>query len=203
MIDFTVTAAIRTRTLQEIGYEIDRQRSVRRSYGQQYHLHRFTADTRELSRLTMKLCEKMGRRLRRAGLCAGGIAVSCGLTEGWWHESRKTPDSLYATQELHHAAMALLAHRPFGLPVTHLGVSCYGLKPLSAQTLPLFGSLKQRRMLFAIASDRVNDRFGEYVVHPATMMGLDDEIVKRVPFHATTDTLSEIYATDPTPGDAE
>jgi hypothetical protein len=87
--------------------------------------------------------------------------------------------------------------------VTQLGVSCYGLKPLSAQTLPLFGSLKQQRMRLAVAADQVNDRFGEYVVHPATMMGLEDEIVKRVPFHATTDTLSEIYATDPTPEDAE
>jgi DNA polymerase-4 len=184
------------------GYEIDRQRSVRRSYGQQYHLHRFTADTRELSRLMMKLCEKMGRRLRRAGLCASGIAVSAVLTEGYWHESRKTPDALYATQELHQAAMALLAHRPFGLLVTQLGVSCYGLKPLSAQTMPLFGSLKQQRMRLAVAADQVNDRFGEYVVHPATMMGMGEEIVKRVPFHATTDTLTEIYATDPDLDDA-
>ena len=178
------------------GYEIDAQRHARKSFGQQYHLHRFTADTAELSRLTMKLCEKMGRRLRRAGLCATGVAVSCGMREGYWHESHKTPDVLYATQELHQAAMALLAHRPFGLLVTHLGVSCYGLKPLAAQSMPLFGTIKQRRMRLAMAADAVNDRFGEYVVHPATMMGLEDEIVKRVPFHATTDTLSEIYASE-------
>jgi hypothetical protein len=34
----------------------------------------------------------------------------------------------------------------------------------------------------------------EYVIHSASMMGLEKQVIKRVPFHATRDTLSELYS---------
>jgi hypothetical protein len=40
-----------------------------------------TSDPKELSRLLLKLCEKTGRRLRRAGHEATGMHVACVYTD--------------------------------------------------------------------------------------------------------------------------
>ncbi len=175
------------------GYEIDTIEHPRRSYGQGYHLHHFTAENQELSKLMMKLCEKMGRRLRRAGMAARGIAVYASFERGYLHKGHKFGGYMYATLDLYDAAMALLNHRPADQKVTQLSVSCFDLAEAAKLTLPLFEGLKERRIKIANATDAINNHYGEYVVYSAKMFGLDNEIVKRVPFHATTDTLSEIY----------
>jgi DNA polymerase-4 len=177
------------------GYEIDAVEFKRKSYGQSYALHRFTSDTRELAKLMMKLCEKMGRRLRKSGNFAHGIHVFCGFRPGGWHEGRRFPGRhLYATPDLYEAAMELIEHRPVGRNVTHLAVTCYDLAPISTLPTPLFVTPELRRIGIAGYLDSINDRWGEYTVHPATMMNMADVIVKRVPFHATSDTLTEIYS---------
>jgi DNA polymerase-4 len=177
------------------GFEIDAVEFGRKSYGQSYALHYFTADTHELSKLLMKLCEKMGRRLRRSGSFARGISVFCGFRPGSWHESKLFPGrNLYATLDLFEAAMQLLAHRPLGLKATHIAVSCYDLAPVSAIPTPLFTTPETFRIRLAAYLDAINDKWGEYTVHPATMMNMQDQIIKRVPFHATRDTLTEIYS---------
>jgi DNA polymerase IV len=48
------------------GYEIDQVDFARKSFGNTYALQQQTNEPRELARLLMKLCEKTGRRLRRA-----------------------------------------------------------------------------------------------------------------------------------------
>jgi DNA polymerase-4 len=57
------------------GWEIDKAETQRRSIGHQYALPNKTNDKAELARLLMKLCEKVGRRVRKASLSAGGIHV--------------------------------------------------------------------------------------------------------------------------------
>jgi hypothetical protein len=59
---------------------------------------------------------------------------------------------------------------------------------------PLFATAEVQRIRLADHLDAINDRYGEYVIYPAAMMGLEHEIIKRVPFHATRDTPSEIYS---------
>lgn len=176
------------------GWEIDNVSFGRRSYGQQYALHYFTADNTELGRIMLKLCEKMGRRLRRSGRYARGIQVQAGFMDHTgWHRRRMSSGTLYHTGDLHAAAVELLRERPPGKKVTHLGVSCYGLGDLAERPLTLFDSELEEKMRLADALDACNTRYGEYTVHPARMMGMGDQVIKRVPFHATADTLSEIY----------
>ena len=83
------------------GFEVDTAKHGRKTYGQSYHLHKFTADTKGLSGLVMKLCEKMGRRLRRAGMAARGVAIGCLLRDGYWGESKKSADYLDSTQDFY------------------------------------------------------------------------------------------------------
>lgn len=176
------------------GYEVDDISFKRRTYGQTYALHRFTDDSKELSGLMMKLCEKMGRRLRRLGNYAQGIHVWCGY-RGFpgWHMGKKFKMRLYSTAELHGKAIELLEQRPRGYKVTHLGVTCYDLQLLEPQPPQLFETADMKGVRAAQALDKVNDIYGEYSVYSSRMFGLEGEIIKRVPFHATTDTLSEIY----------
>jgi len=83
--------------------------------------------------------------------------------------------------------------KPAGRKVAHLAVSCYGLVPMTLMPPTLFETPEAERIRLAEYLDRINDLYGEYVIHPASMMGLAKEAIKRVPFHATRDTLSEIY----------
>jgi len=178
------------------GWEVDDITYKRRTYGQSYALHHFTNNTEELSKLMMKLCEKMGRRLRRSGNFAYGIHVGCGYRGfSGWHKGQKGHTKLYSTQDLYNAAMKLLEYRPQAPfhQVTHIWVNCYGLQSAQHVADTLFETEESRAFKLADAMDAINNRYGEYTVHAATMSGMDEQIIKRVPFHATTDTLSEIY----------
>jgi hypothetical protein len=67
---------------------------------------------------------------------------------------------------------------------------------------PLFATAEVQRIRLADHLDAINDRYGEYVIYPAAMMGLEHEyhqagIIKRVPFHATRDTPSKVYSRRP------
>ena len=175
------------------GWEVDDVAYKRRSYGQQYALHHFTSQYQDLDKIMMKLCEKMGRRLRRSGHYAQGIDVSCVFVDHtWWHKTRKTTKTLYSSGDLHAQAMQQLALRP-DRKVTHLSVSCYGLRLVAELPATLFETGVERTMRIADALDACNNKYGEYAVHTARMSGMEDEVIKRVSFHATTDTLSEIY----------
>jgi hypothetical protein len=59
---------------------------------------------------------------------------------------------------------------------------------------PLFATAEVQRIRLADHLDAINDRYGEYVIYPAPMMGLEHEIIEGVPFHATRDTPSKVYS---------
>jgi DNA polymerase-4 len=179
------------------GHEVDDVSFKRRSYGQQYAMRHFTNKDDELDPIIMKLCEKMGRRLRRSGNYAQGINVSCGFTNHtWWHKARKSSRLLYATDDLHTVAMEMLKTRGSNEKVTNLSVTCYGLSPVAALPPTLFETEDQAKIRLADALDTCNNTYGEYAVHTAKMHGMEDQVVRRVPFHASTDTLNEIYDDD-------
>src|SRR5476651_852460 len=137
----------------------------------------------------------MGRRLRKSGNFAHGIHVFVGWRGGAWHQGKLFPGrNLYATAELFRAAMELLVLRPPGEKLTHIAVNCYDLQPLDTLPATLFPTPEMGRIHAAAYLDAINDKWGEYTVHPALMMNMHDQIIKRVPFHATSDTLTEIYS---------
>lgn len=95
------------------GWEIDAVDFSRKSYGQSYALQEHTANPRKLAALLMKLTEKMGRRLRKAGFTAQGIHVSC-IYRDWthWHKGRTFSTPLYTTQELFQKVMLVCNRGP-------------------------------------------------------------------------------------------
>jgi DNA polymerase IV len=175
------------------GWEVDDVELKRKSYGQSYALPKYTADPKELSDLLMKLTEKMGRRLRRAGYKAYGVHVSCLYSDyTYWHHGQAYQVALYATQELFAKAQLILNRRPGHKKVTHLAVSCYNLEKGNREQLQLFAESSDKLHKIADAADKINDKYGEYIITPARMMGMTDRVIDRVAFGGVRD-LEDIY----------
>lgn len=165
------------------GWEIDDIEYERKSYGQDYSLQEATDDPEKLSTLLMKLCEKMGRRLRKAGSAAGGIHVGLLYRDfTYWHRGRKTGRSMYTTNELFREAQYTLNQQPFKKIVRKLSVSCYDLKPAQTPQISLFDEVDDKARKISDMVDRMNDRYGEFVVTPAIMMGMQHTILDRIAF---------------------
>jgi DNA polymerase-4 len=182
------------------GYEVDQVVFDRKSFGQQYALKRPTNDPEELSRILMKLCEKLGRRLRRAGHAAQGIHVACAYQDySHWHQGKRVGGELYATLELYRKAQLLLNGRTGKEQViTHLGVSCYGLVPSNRAQPDLFEAGESRERRIALATDEINDRYGEFIITPAIMLGMEHMVLDRVSYGNIRD-LEDLHATTPSP----
>lgn len=176
------------------GWEVDGAEFSRKTIGHQYALEHKTADREAIKRLLMKLCEKTGRRLRRHGYIAYGIDLHLRYVKGQagyyrhWHEGHKTPQPLYATQEIYRAAEAILAKVCFIDKVSLISVTVFNLQAAGdgPAQLGLFddcgGDGRQRRYRLSQAADQVNDRYGEFSVVPAIMADMDKVILDRIAF---------------------
>lgn len=167
------------------GYEVDDVEFETKSIGQQYALPQPTSDPRQLYPLIMKLCEKMGRRLRKFGMIAHGVHISL-VYEDYthWHRGRMMDVEMYTTQDLYTKAIYVLNQRPDNKRVSKLSVSCYGLEDSNKSQMLLFDPRDEvsKKREVSDAMDVVNDKYGEFVITPALMMGMEDKIIKRVPF---------------------
>lgn len=176
------------------GWEIDDVEFRRKSFGQEYALGKKTADPEELARLMMKLSEKMGRRLRASGNSARGIHVGI-VYEDWtyWHRGRTLNQPMYTTMELFTKAMWVFNQQPVPKVVAKISVSCYDLEPASDMQPLLFDTVGEKLRRVSDALDDINDKYGEYVVTPAIMMGMKNLILERIAFGGVKD-LEEIYS---------
>ncbi len=166
------------------GWEIDAIDFQRKSYGQDYALGQFTADPEKLSAILMKLCEKMGRRLRKGGKSAEGVHVACVFADyTHWHKGRRVERQLYTTPELFKHIQRLLNERPEkDKAVRKLAVSCYDLVTSTKAQMSLFDLEPDRSRELSDALDKINDRYGEYVITPALMMGTESMVPDRIAF---------------------
>ncbi len=200
------------------GYEVDKYESKRTQIGHQYALPHKTWDRDELARLLLKLCEKVGRRLRKAGVTAGGIHLylsfinyqEAGLRDNGfiggenlasrraWHHGEKVGYRLYSTEGVYRAAKSLLQRAELYNKVRGMSITTFNLEPVDPEQLSLFDTIEstdlrsedwakdmksfrtQRRISDAL--DLINNRYGEFIVTPATMMDMQGEILDRVAF---------------------
>lgn len=175
------------------GYEVDAIEFDRKSFGQDYSLQKATNDPKELSRILMKLCEKMGRRLRKHGKLAYGVHVAAlYLNSTYWHMGRKFNTSMYTTMELYDKVKFVLQQQSSTEKIAKISVSCYGLADSATMQMSLFdrADIKLRRVSDAI--DKINDKYGEFVIVPATMMNMNDTVIDRISFGAVKE-IQDLY----------
>jgi len=170
------------------GHETDSVDFGRKSFGQQYALGDKTSDKEQLSRLLMKLCEKTGRRLRKADYTAGGVHLWLNFeNRTYWAKGRKTKAPVYSTQDIYLHSQRLLNSIDIPSRVTNMGVTVYNLEPAKPTQLGLFDDSRLDSRSLARAADMVNDRYGEFTVVPAVMANMQDVILKRVAFGSVKD----------------
>lgn len=172
------------------GWEIDAQETQRRSIGHQYALKQRTWDRAELEVLLIKLCEKAGRRLRKAGLYAQGVHLYMGyIDRSRYAHGEKTAARLYGTSDIFQAAKRLLDQAVIRNKVSIMSVHVFNLQACDPEQLSLLDgerSFAATRNL-SDALDAVNNRYGEFVLTPATMMDMQGTILDRIAFGGVRD----------------
>jgi DNA polymerase-4 len=162
----------------------------RKTIGHTYAIGRKTAEREELAQLLMKLCYKVGRRMRKQGFCARGIHLSLAFqNRQWWGKSHDTHAIMYSNQDIFFHAHQLLAQIIIPDVATNIAVSVYGLMAIEPEQLSLFGGTRLDQKLLTDAQDVINNRYGEFTVMPAIMAGMEDLILERIAFGSVKDYL--------------
>jgi DNA polymerase IV len=77
--------------------------------------------------------------------------------------------------------------------VAKLGVSCYVLQPANTPHLDLFETAGEKVRKVSDAVDALNNRYGEFVVTPVIMMGMENLILDRIAFGSVKE-LEDLYS---------
>jgi DNA polymerase IV len=95
----------------------------------------------------------------------------------------------HTPREIYTEALRLLDLSGYTKRVRNLAVSVYDLLPHRSEQLEMFS---QRSHAVAEAMDKINDKYGEFVITPALMMGMDEMIIDRIAFGGVKE-LEELY----------
>jgi DNA polymerase-4 len=164
------------------GFEVDDVEFGRRSYGNSYSLPSPFESYSDLAPLLSKLCEKTGFRLRGAGYSAKGVHLAVMYREGaYWHTGYTLPEPIYDSRDIYKAAFSILKRSPYKLPVANLAVSVFGLLQSNKLQLKLFEDEDKKRDLIK-SLDKVNDRWGNFVIYGGRMAGTNEYVPDRIAF---------------------
>lgn len=151
------------------GWEIDGLEFQRRSFGNSFSLPIFLKKADCLSPVLSKLVAKMGARLRKAGFAARGIHLAILYRDfTFWHLGKTYSKIFFDSKDIYKEAFKLLSFSPQEKPVHTLAVSVFNLVKIRCFQLDLFENVIRKRKL-AEALDKVNERWGNFVVTPARM----------------------------------
>lgn len=164
------------------GWEIDDVEFSRHSYGNSFALPKPLITAEELAPILQKLTEKTGMRMRRAGYVARGVHLAIVYRDhNFWHRGLTLPDHIFDSRDIYKTAFKLLNLSPYRSPVRDLAVSCFNLEKVKDMQLSLLeDQIKKRSLVTAI--DKVNERWGNFVITPGKMMGISELVVDRVAF---------------------
>jgi DNA polymerase-4 len=164
------------------GWEIDDVEFGRHSYGNSYSLPFNASAPHELSPILAKLVEKMGARVRRAGYAAQGVHVGILYREGgFWHKGVTLPKVIFDSRDIYKKAFRILLMCPYHKPVHTLAVSVFNLKKEKSLQLDFFEDVPKKKQLVA-AVDKVNERWGNFVITPARMINTTGYVPDRIAF---------------------
>ena len=164
------------------GWEIDDVDYGTKSIGHSYALPKPLSTPEELAPILGKLVEKVGFRMRHANFQAKGIYLGLLFHDyQYFHEGKSLDQSIFDSRDIYRVAFHLLSHSPYHLPVRNLAISCFNLSPRSTLQLDLFNDT-QRRENLVTALDNINDRWGNFVITPATMANTEGFVHDRIGF---------------------
>lgn len=164
------------------GWEIDDVAFDRKSYGNSFALPKPLITPEQLSPILQKLVEKTGTRMRKAGYKTRGIHVAI-MYRDWthWHQGMSLPDYIFDSRDIYKIAFKIMSHSPYRKPVRELAESVFNLQKSDNTQLALFDDVTKKENLTK-AIDKINERYGNFVITPATMLGTKNVVIDRVAF---------------------
>jgi DNA polymerase IV len=173
------------------GWECEPYEYDRKSIGHEYTLQDRTNNPDKLRKIMMKLCEKVGRRLRKNSFLAEGIHVWVLYEDrDYWHKGTRVGARLYTTAEIFYYAMQVFDARPYNKTVGKMGVTAYDLLPYTPEQLSLFDGDHGDKRALSRSLDAVNDRYGDMAVGSALLAGMEGFILDRVAFGSVKDVVN-------------
>ena len=164
------------------GWEIDDIEFERKSFGNSFALPIALKTPEELAPILYKLVEKTARRLREAGFKTKGVHLALNYKDGsFWHHGEVLDKALFDSRDIFKQLFRILCRAPYKKPVGVLAESCFGLIPYDVSQLELFDDVNKKYRL-AEALDKVNSRWGEFVITPARLLMAKEYVHDRIAF---------------------
>lgn len=155
---------------------------ARKSISHSHVLPRVTADPDEISALMLRLCDRLGRRLRQEGVVAGRVELQVRCETGETRHEHRRAKRLAATQDIYALARSLWGRMGERRPIRFMGVALTELSDALLSQLSLFESGPPRSERVSVLVDQLRDRFGESAVVPARLLNRGDLAPERVAF---------------------
>lgn len=164
------------------GWEIDDVEFDRHSFGNMYSLPEMIVDPEKLSPILQKLVEKCSFRMRRNGYTTRGVHVALLYRDhSFWHHGASVTSPLFYGNDIYKYAYRIMASSPYRKPVANLAVSLFNLEKNNFSQLDLFGQLAKKINL-SQAIDQIKEKWGDFVITPAKMLGTQANVPDRVAF---------------------
>lgn len=154
-----------------------------KSVGHSYVFHKRTGDGREVTAIMMKLCERVGRRLRRLNLEARRIDIGWGDESNGGHGGVRRLDPVFESYDIFNAAWHAFRGAWDRSLVNFMAVTASDLVPASKQIS--FLNFREQRQKISSALDAVNDRYGEYTIIRGQMWNTAASAPERVGYRQT------------------
>lgn len=164
------------------GWEPDDVIFGRRSYGNSFALPKALVSPEELAPILQKLVEKTGARMRKAGYNCRGVHVAVLYRDGsYWHHGVTYGDILFDSRDIYALAFKILCKSPYRKLVANLAESVFNLEKNAHEQISLLEDHQKKRNLVD-AMDKINEKYGYYVITPAMMLGTKNLAPDRVAF---------------------
>jgi len=164
------------------GWEIDDVDFGRKSFGNMYSLPKIISTPEGISPILHKLVEKCSFRMRRAGYSARGVHVALLYKDhSFWHHGSVNHEPLFSASDIYKYAYRIMVSSPYRKPVANISVSLFDLTKSNFSQLDLFNEISKKIKLTS-AIDKINEKWGNFVITPAMMIGTQNNVVDRVAF---------------------
>lgn len=175
------------------GYETEVEFGIR-TVGRSYVLEHRTNDPEELMALLYKFSGKVARRLRKNELGARGLSLGLRYAQvgnyhsgedsgpgGWFlRHMFKTP--VWRADQIFVRAQWLFAQSPPGMTVAAMVLTAYAVEPAKNDQPYLWETEDARLDRVEQAMNTINDRYGELVIQPASVMSSRNPMKDKIPF---------------------
>lgn len=167
------------------GWEVDDVATKTGRVGRQYVLERFDLSRVEVLQRLHHLCESVGWRMRRQNLASRGVYIYAKTLEReYWHACRISPLPFYSNKAIFEVAQQLFVSAPDN--IREIGVHCYELEDDNERgQLSLFADELAQERAIVVATDTINQRYGERTIVSADTVDTGMYISQKIPFGST------------------